>query len=233
MKKTVCTIIILILFLSAVGQHKFGIKLNGGVSQIHRTEENNSAYKTHFKLSAGSGVYYNFGFGKNSYIGIDVAIIRIQGHEHFESTQTFNEFNGTIFIPVVMNNQFEYYRKLYYLGLPLYYGLKFKKVSINIGGQISVVIKNKFIWQGSSQYSDGRNPYSHTSNEIELGTGKFDLGGRVGLTYNVTEKIGLNGNYYIGKNKIDKSRNYPSEKELIQQITIGINYNFSKKKSAE
>jgi hypothetical protein len=219
----------LILSLTAFSQHQFGAKINGGTSRITRTEKNNSDYKSYLKFSGGGGMYYNFNFGKNSYVGSDVLLLIIQGHEHLEVSQTSTSTSGK----VVIYSQSDYYRKLAYLGLPIYYGRNFKKISIDVGIQASVILMNLVNAEGKNQYSNGQNPTSWKSyRSSDLGKG-VDLGARLKVGYNISKRIAIECNYYIGTNNV--AGNYPSKKERIEQLTFGLKYNFLKdrKKTSE
>jgi len=110
-----------------------------------------------------------------------------------------------------------------YLGLPVYYGLKLNKLTVNIGFQASLVLFSSVRVKkaGSDSY-----PFDWANNYEELTLDRYDFGIRAGLIYSLTDKIAIEGTYYYGLNDIT-SNEYPEEWKN-QQITIGIRYTVTK-----
>lgn len=215
----------LIFNYNLIGQHQFGIKAGFGISQTKSIITNDMKYQCQIKPSGNIGLLYNFNFGKNSYVGINALFMRILGKENFEKSQTLQSFNGTNWVPVQINSKSDFYRKLNYLGFPLYYGMTFNKFSINIGLQPSIILNNTFDGQNTTQYTGGQNNTEvfYWKNS-EIGHNKIDLGAKAELNYSLSKNLIMEGTYYFGANKINY--NYESNKSRISQLTLGIKYLF-------
>ncbi len=228
------TIGLLIFNFNLLGQHQFGLKTDFGISKITSTvDDYYLSYRAQVKPSGNIGFFYDFSFGKNSYLGIDVIFMRILGNEYFEYNQARRSFQGNVFIPVVANIQSDVYRKLNYISLPIYYGLKFKKLSINLGIQPSFVVTN---------YCDGENYVNLSGGQVgsqkyyvrkqKLGVGSFDLGAKASLDYHVFKGFYIVANYFWGKNKLHVD-SYLIKEAQIEQLTIGLKYSFINKEKSK
>ncbi len=121
-------LIILIIFnLSIFAQHNFGVKINGGLSKIteNLNVTNTKTEKYYFKPSMQFGLFYNFNF-KKSLIGTELLFVQIEGQHYKEYYVTDNFGNPTN--SLIKDNVWQH---ISYLGIPIYYGFKIKKINFN------------------------------------------------------------------------------------------------------
>ncbi len=207
---TIILIFMLLLKICPVAfvQHSFGVKINPGMSKI-----SSSFADAKFTLSGNAGIYYSAKINNRSVFGAELLFLQIEGLEltEFEGTDTGGHPTGEISISEVR-------RHISYIGLPIYYGIKFKRLMINIGFQTSFVL-----------FSSARDLF-YTGDEVlwdnkfdKLNIDCFDFGGRIGLIFDITDRFQIEGNYYYGVSNILK---FDSCVLKNQQITIGLRYTF-------
>lgn len=218
------SILILLLFnFSIYSQQNIGIKANGGLSRIDNNFNSSAGttQKFYFVPSGQGGLFYNLPLRNKSLLGAELLFIQIEGKERLESQATDQNGNptGELFIDKIEKH-------ISYIGLPIYYGFKIKKLTLNLGVQTSFTLASSALEKG--QAPDGYGGISVWDNKFDkLNIDAFDFGARAGLIFNLTNKFALEGTYYYGINNILKKNKYNSELKMkIQQITIGLRYTF-------
>ncbi|MBA3664568.1 MAG: PorT family protein [Bacteroidetes bacterium] len=226
--KNLIFIALLIYSSSSFSQQDFGIKVNGGVSQI--TAKINSSgdivtQKFYFLPSFQAGFLYHLHLGKKSLLGTEILFMQIEGKEHMQTQDIDSYGNPTGFITTT-----DISRHISYLSIPIYYGYKIKKFSINFGFQVGIPIKSsaryktEYVYNGDKIISD--------DNYNSLPIDNYDFGTKSGLMYNLSKKFTIETTYYYGLNNIYKSNQIFSANILpiftmkIQQFTFGIIYKF-------
>ncbi len=205
------------------GQSKFGIKASGGLSRIiNSMKSENAALNTQFAPSGQAGLFFTFQFEKKSMLSAEFLLSQIEGKEILE---TKNDEN--IWFQQLDNGYFKNmnYRHITYLSLPIYYGLRFNRLTINAGFQGSYTFSSS----GRSKSEATLNGTTYTSDEKmdNINIKKIDLGPRAGIIYQFIEKLAIEGTYYYGFNNIQKG-DAPIWKLKVQQITFGIRYTLGK-----
>jgi hypothetical protein len=202
--------------LQAHSQHHVGAKLNGGISKVYRGGFDSEVYSQTIQLrpSGSLGLYYNFGFKKNIF-GIDILFMQIEGDEKTSATLV-----GTSgFIETT-----EHIRThISYLSLPIYYGLKFKKLEFNVGIQTSLTLNSGGSREGQSFSSSTglTTTWDYEINKLKIDS--FDFGPKGEIIFTVSSKFAFEGNYYHGVNNI--LRENSSDREMkVRQISVGIRY---------
>ena len=215
----------LICSFNTFGQNEFGIKCNLGISKLTEKFDLGGpiGYKFLVMPSGHCGLYYNCHTGKSSIIGTELLFIQIEGKEKYKLPVQYNSdtnqrgfANGNV------------WRHISYLGLPVYYGFKIKKINLNAGFQVNFVLK-------SSGRSKGNAPNDHggvvrwDNHSNKLYIDNYDYGVRGGINYNHSDKFAFEGTYYYSLNNI-LSDNNNGVKWKIQQLTIGLRYKFLQQK---
>ncbi len=211
-------LILLTIRLTTFGQHDFGIKLNGGLSKITANKYiSNVTSKYSFAPSGQGGLFYNLNYGKKSLIGVELLFSQIESKE--ESKATYTYFGNPTEGFGITNIDYH----ISYFSIPIYYGFKIKKLTINLGVQTSFA----FASRGHSIDKTTYNGNTFTSeNESKLNIDKFDFGPRTGLLFNLSKRFAFEATYYYGLNNILSNTAPPDWKWKIQQITIGLRYKF-------
>ncbi|MCE9539114.1 MAG: PorT family protein [Bacteroidetes bacterium] len=222
MKKLLYLLTIFHSSFSVFGQQEIGIKANVGLSRIYNNENSPlTTLKIYFVPSGQGGIFYNFNFGNKSLLGAELLFIQINGKEQLDlqGTDIHGQPSGETFTD---NTE----KHISYLGLPIYYGFKIKKLTLNLGIQTSLVLMSGGEEKG--QVPDGYGGISTWDNKFDkLYIDAFDFGARAGLIFNLTNKFSIEGTYYYGINNILQKDKYNSElKWKIQQMTIGLRYTF-------
>lgn len=218
MKRQLTLLILLAINLAVFGQHNLGLKVNGGLSKISNTFQiSNGTNKIQFAPSGLSGIFCNLHLGDKSVLGAELLFIQIEGREHseFDAIDVFGNKTGTITDDI--------YKHISYLGIPVYYGLKFNKMTINLGLLVSFTL-------ASSGREKGRAPYNGEvltwDNEFdELNIDSYDFGPRAGVIFNLNDRFAIEGAYYYGANNI-LDDDGPDWTWRVQQATVGFRYTF-------
>lgn len=217
LKLTVILSIVIAFNCNTFGQQQFGIKVSGGVSKITKSinEEGwGNPSTTPFMISGQVGFYYKLPVSEKSSLGAEVLLSQIEGKEKSDGYMTPDGFS-------VVAAEDNFYRQISYLSLPVYYGYTIKKLTINGGFQVSYAIsssgrlKSSGIWHGQ--------PVSQESKWDDISIENIDFGLRVGIIYNLTKKLAVEGTYYYGLNNINNG-DVTAWKLKVQQITFGIRY---------
>lgn len=219
--KIVLTLIFYIICLTTNGQHTISVKLAGGWSKISTKINSSPSVHQEFKFmpSYQGGLSYNFHFKNKSIIGAELLFSKIRGKEHYKSptTDEFGNPTGQLIISDID-------RHISYLSIPVYYGLNYKKLTLIIGMQTSFVFSSSDLAKTSAPDGNGNMLYfENKSNKMPIK--KFDFGARAGLSFSLTNNIMIESFYYYGLLNIHEG-NTQNWKWSIQQLTVGIKYNF-------
>lgn len=223
MRKHLHILTILIFNFSVYGQQNIGIKANGGFSRIFIYDNSTQqiVQKSYFVPSGQGGLFYNLPLGNKSLLGAELLFIQIEGKERLEiqATDQLGNPTGEIIIDNIDKH-------ISYIGLPIYYGFKIKKLTLNLGVQTSFTFASSAREKG--QAPDGYGGISTWDNKSDkLNIDAFDFGARAGLIFNLTNRFAIEGTYYYGINNVLKKNIYNTElKWKIQQMTIGLRYTF-------
>lgn len=222
MKRQLIILTILLFNFSIYGQQNIGIKANGGLSRIYNNFNSSPAttLKFYFVPSGQGGLFYNLPLGNKSLLGTELLFIQIEGKERWETRWTDQNGNPTGEI------DFDNIEKhISYIGLPIYYGFKIKKLTLNLGVQTSFTLMSSARAQG--QVPNGYGGISTWDNKADNLYDPFDFGARAGLIFNLTNRFAVEGTYYYGINNILIKNRYNTELKMkIQQMTIGLRYTF-------
>ena len=221
--KTTLTILLLIVTLVADAQHQFGIKINGAASKMTTVNLNIVKYNCQYRPSYNGGLFYNFNLTQKSIIGAELLFAQIEGREHYEY---ISPFTTTLYTTTLSDND----THLSYLEIPIYYGLKFDKLTLRAGVLASVLLK-------ASQYSKGYTYASYGLGSLydDYWDGKsnltdvapFDFGINAGILFNLSKKIAVECSYYQGFNYLIQNSDSSKKRNWkIQQISLGIRYAF-------
>ncbi|MDT8411557.1 MAG: outer membrane beta-barrel protein [Vicingaceae bacterium] len=218
--KIVLSLNFYIICLTTYSQHTVGVNLAGGWSKI--STEINSSNLTQdytFMPSYQGGLSYNFHFNNKSIIGAELLFSKIRGQEHSKSPTT-DEFGNPTGQLIIGNVD----RHISYLSIPVYYGLNYKKLTVNIGVQTSFVISSSDLATTSAPDGNGNMLYFETKSD-KMPIKNFDFGARAGLSFSLTNNITIESFYYYGLLNIHEG-NTRIWKWSIQQLAVGIKYNF-------
>ncbi len=224
MKNTLIITILIVLNLSVLGQHNFGLKLNGGISRLSSNlVGTNATSKIRSAPSGLGGAFYNYELGEKSILGVELLFSHIQSKE----TMSFSLINSDG-VNVGYTTS-DIYRNISYLSLPIYYGFKKNRFTFNAGFRVSYALKTGGSQKGETVLNGRTEQIDYEYDELNIDD--FDFGARAGLTYNLTDKIDLEATYYYGTNNI-LTNNNNNWTWRIQQATIGVKYTlFSKEKN--
>lgn len=221
MKIQLSILIVLLFNFSIYGQQNIGIKANGGLSRIFIYDNSTQqiVQKSYFVPSGQGGLFYNLPLGNKSLLGSELLFVQIEGKERIEIPFTDQLGNPTGEFGIDNID-----RHISYIGLPIYYGFKVKKLILNLGIQTSFTLVSSAREKGQSPDGyGGINTWDNKSDKLNIDA--FDFGARAGLIFNLTNRFAVEGTYYYGINNILKKNIYNTElKWKIQQMTIGLRY---------
>ncbi len=217
MRKLFSLLTLLIIDLTAFGQYEIGLKANGGLSCISaKLNSTQITQKFYFVSSGQGGIFSNFHLGDKSLLGTELLFMQIEGKEHSEISvpDQYGNPTGQSISEVI-------WRHISYLSIPIYYGYKIKKLTINFGVQTSFMLTNSV----HSEIQSSIPLVYVTPPSAKLDIDSYDFGIRAGLGYSLTTKFAIETTYYYGLNNILKS-NTTNSIWKVQQMTVGLRYNF-------
>lgn len=199
------------------GQHKLGLKINGGLSKISNSfNSSNSNGTDKFTLSGQTGFFFNMNLGAKSVLGGELLFNQIEGKDNFRI-----EFTDATGNSVGFSNG-NIFKHISYLSVPIYYGIKFNKTLVNVGFQTSFVLAN-------SGRQKGKATLNGEESEIDLKYDKLfidrmDFGPRAGIIFDLNDNFAVEGTFYYGiKNLLGSPSSFTWK---IQQATVGFRYTF-------
>jgi hypothetical protein len=221
MSKYILLFLLQNLCITAYGQYKWGLKINGGVSRIYNSfasnnSDPNTVYNIKFAPSGHAGIFYSSQLGNNSLFGLEVLFSQIRGSEKLElDLIDINQNN-------VGYSRREIYKNISYIGLPIYYAIKIKRVSVSAGMQVSFAISSNGREEGEAKALE---EVIQIKNKFKpLNIKSYDFGPRAGIDFRFNKYWSIEGVYYFGINNIIKESAL-DQKWRVQQATIGIKYN--------
>lgn len=218
MKRKLTILLLLTINLTVFGQHNMGLKVNGGLSRISNSfNPSNSTWTVQFAPSGNSGFFYNLQLKNKSVIGAELLFVQIVGKEKIKIDLI--DINGNN-VGISTGNL---YKHISYLSLPICYGFKFNKLTINVGFQTSFVLISSAREKGQSTHNGDVTTWDNKFKELNIDS--YDFGPRAGVTYNLTDKFAIEGTYYFGVNNIcgNDELNWTWR---VQQATVGLRYTF-------
>lgn len=227
---TYLTIILIAFNINTFGQ-QFGVKASGGISRIYGElgidnfnsfPNPTSPSSSSFSPSFQTGLYYQLPTGKYTSLGAELLFSQIQGEQTVTWEQYFNN-------EIVAYGTFITHENISYLSLPVYFGLTFKRLTINGGFQVSYALsssgsfKTKAI-QKPIEDDTPRPLFGNWSRDINnLPIKEVDFGPRIGGLFRLTNRLSMEGMFYYGLRNINQLKS--SEEALkIQQMTVGMRY---------
>jgi hypothetical protein len=222
MTRKLTILFLFVLNVAIYGQHNLGLKLNVGLSRISDSfNPDNATLKVKCAPSGQVGLYYDFQLGDKLLLGTELLFIHIEGRQRIE--MDLIDISGNL----VGQSTTDVYDHISYLGLPIYCGIRFNNLKINVGFQVAYVLtssgreKNKSVLNGNISNWDDKSDNLNIDN--------LDYGPRLGLIFNLCDRLAIEGVYYYGINNIltQDIDMYMSKK--IQQVTIGLRYTLRKK----
>lgn len=219
--KSLCLIITLIQCSDSLAQHQVGFKLAGSASKIvYDFNDIDGEYSSSFCRTFETGFYYNYHF-KNSLIGAELDYFLIKGKEMYRG----------------INSLDSNFTRISYVAVPIYYGIKIKKITIYAGAVIAFNLYSEQASKGHYHASyPGGGPsddfnWNHGYNHIKLDL--LDYGLRTGIVYNVNRWLGIEGSYYYGLNSIYLNTTSGVSSWRNQQISLGVRFTFFQKDTSE
>lgn len=218
MKSKLTILLLLTINLTVCGQHNFGLKINGGLSRISNSlNPSNSTGTVQFAPSGHAGFFYNLNLNNKSVIGAELLFMQIEGKEKLKMDLT--DINGNN----IGNSTSDLYKHISYLSLPICYGYKFNKLTINVGFQTSLVLTSSAREKGQATRNGAITTWDNKYKELNID--RYDFGPRAGVTYRLTKKFTIEGMYYFGANNI-LDNDVPNWTWRVQQATVGLRYTF-------
>lgn len=219
MKREITILVLLIIGMTGFGQQNLGLKINAGLSKIsNNLNSPQSKIVIQFVPSGYVGLFYDLQLGDRSRLGAELLFIQIEGKERHETDLTDQSGNPT---GELLTS--EVWKHISYIGMPIWYGFKVNKLTINIGLQVSTVLTSRGREKGRVLYN-GDVIVWDKSGEINIDS--YDFGPRAGLIFSLTDKFAIEGTYYYGINNILGNSLATDWTWRIHQTTIGIKYNF-------
>jgi hypothetical protein len=229
MKKPALIILILLSALFATAQDKkdtaalpkiwtIGIKANAGASAIDYNFGSGALFTYSNKFQAGynAGIYFNNILNAHENFCFEILFLHMNGL--FHTNQSLTDTLGN----QIGSGTTDDFIHLSYLSIPLYYKYRISNFSIGAGVQISYLI----ISSDETKYSDTEYGQSNSGsfNAKNLDIIKYDYGPKLMLSYQLSNKISINLDYYYGLQNliINGSSNGISERN--QQLSFGVVY---------
>ena len=208
LKLTFILSIVIVFTLNTSGQQQFGIKASGGISRLYGSLESYNYYtfatSTSFNPSIQAGIYYHLPTGKKTSLGAELLYSKVQGGQMATWDYYFNNDR-------VSYGSYTTYEDISYLSLPVYFGVTFKRLTINGGFQFSYVLSSSGRVKTNSEqttFVNNDNPRAlyasnrdHDLNNLNIR--EVDFGLRAGVVYRLTNKLSMEGMFYYGLNNIN------------------------------
>jgi hypothetical protein len=215
MRKLLLSFVLAIMVSFVFGQHDLGLKLNGGASYVNTNHYSNSKdQKDRIQFSGQGGVYYNYDLPKNFMVGAELLFIQIEGKNYTKIlfTDEQGQYTGEYGTNNIRLN-------ISYLGVPVYFGYRIKKFTINLGFQVNYMLTGSSIQKFEATYQG--EDLSYETIHKKLAMDNFDYGPRIGFTYGFSKRFSLEANYYYGLNNLLPQTNTQLRRN-VQQFTAGL-----------
>jgi len=189
---------------------------NIGISKVTLNIQFARDYRAKYAFSGNFGMFIENKINYRSSIGIEALWVQIEGKEAKESYNYIFQnmkFNG------VSSRKFRLHSS--YIGMPVYYRLKIKKIGIKAGVQPML-----FLFAHSNEKISGEVNDEPTVAEIEVKNLKFnhfDIGPKVGIDYKLNDRLLLRADCYYGLRDVSS----PDYRWLRnRQYNLGLQYIF-------
>jgi len=195
---------------------KFGLSVSAGISKVldsdyPKKKVEDSTTTRPFMPAAQVGFYYKFYFGKHSVVTVEPCFSAALGKGR----------------TVITGPGFDYVdelrKRLFFLGLPVSYGLNFRRFSVNIGVQPSFLIFGQT--QTHKVYITPVNNIPRGKSDLKaIESNPFDLGAKGEITYNIYKRLLFSINMYYGFMDVCRpAADDPSPPAwYVRQLTIGV-----------
>jgi hypothetical protein len=247
MKKIILTSFILCSVLAFSQEIKFGAKAGLNLSNLRGNypvfnEQTTGADEADLKNKSVIGFHIG-GFAEfvlNEKFSVQPELLLSKQGSKVEFTATFYEFSdGTGERDIETLTQRP---KITYINLPIMFKYKvLEKLSIEFGPQIGYVISGKSAWtfEGTDDETekieidllkDGTYEFLGTTIVIKKGLNRLDYGLNIGASYDITEKLFIQGRYNLGLSTVDKNSTNGTDtkswdlKNSVIQISTGYRF---------
>ena len=219
--------LIFILFFNSLQlfcQDNLGFKFGAGISSITKSYNNSNdsmEIKSSFSknnnpaFSNNFGLYYLSKISEKSLIGLEFLINTTRDRIRVDYTEMYS--NGTI----ITQTKYLDKKNITYFRIPLYYGYKIQKFSINAGINAQFALRSKGRAKGESISNSNVSKIDRKERKLKIDG--YDFGPSFGLTYYFSEEISFEINYYNGLNNLTFLIN--NEKWKNKQLLLGFCYN--------
>jgi hypothetical protein len=193
---------------------------NIGLSKVTSNLPKSGNYKVKFTLSGNLGMFLEKKIGQNSSLGIEALWVQIEGKEITDNKE-LTSFNGQeLEVIGVISDKSTLHSS--YVGIPVYYRFEFGKIGVKGGFQSMI-----FLFASSNYEANGEiggEPYEAESEIKDIKFDRIDIGPKVGVDYQLNEKLRLRIDYYHGLTDIT-SDEFPWQRRN-RQFNLGVNYIF-------
>lgn len=167
------------------------------------------------------GVYCLYHINNTFTFGTELFFVKINGKET-DTRYVYDTINKNM-----AQCSDIFYTHFSYISVPAYFGIILKKLTINIGAQVLLDFGTKGLEK--FQITEGRSDTSW-SNKIDLLPIKgVNVVPRLGVVYDLTNKLSIEASYYHGINNILR-KSVPDRKWRAQQLTVGLRFKLYSKK---
>lgn len=198
--------------------------INVGISQVDNNLPFGESYHIGVSPSGSIGFVVERKISKRSGIGISVQFVQIEGVERFKNnvllgvdpiTGEFTEIGELNEVTRIHSS---------YLAFPIFYKLQLNRLAITTGVQPMMLLTSSAnsVMEGVLSGEPFRNESDATTEDMNFD--KIDFGVRAGLSYQLSEVLSLQTDFYYGLSDIT-NRNFPFQRRNYQ-LTVGINYTF-------
>lgn len=191
------------------GMGEVGITFAGGISRVY--DEYNPSF---YRPSASIGIYHKIKINKKMFIGSEFSLLQIEGKQQFKEDIWDTQ--------QLIRNTYYYLSHSTYLGFSFMTGWDIYKFSIDIECQILYLIVNKGEEIDKKTY-DGIAIVDDNNKYNDFFDTNCGFGIRFGLTYQITKRISVTGNYF---DSLTEVHSYVEQQLIgkITQITVGAKY---------
>lgn len=216
--------ILMLVSLQAFAQHSIGLKLNFGASS-HKTSYTfppgftpGITIESKLAPSFSVGGFYEFNFGKNSAFSAELLYTELYGKEDFNRQLFDQDRNVTGFENSTITT------RVSFIALPISYTYQIRNFRILLGLQTSIDVASSGEMKITRVENGIQTDMTMTSETVAQDKG--DFGVRLGLCYDLSNKVALEINFYEGMNDMADSE---STKIKYRQMVFGLRYRFFQK----
>lgn len=158
-------------------------------------------------------------FKQASSFGFELVFLQVNAKESTNGIR-ITRFDDSIFIDRGIISDKSALRTGY-LGVPLYYRLKFEKIGFRLGVQPMFLLfaQDKYNATGTLDSM----PYNENQSWEKVELNRFNLGMKLGIDYELTEQLRIRADYYHGLTILNEEEPWDG---FIRNFTLGLQYNF-------